>query len=37
MGAPPEIRDRAEMIPRVDALIKGAKQDRKAKLAAAAL
>lgn len=30
MGAPPEIKDLAEMIPRVDALVKGAKQDKKA-------
>ncbi|MEY9748857.1 energy-coupling factor transporter ATP-binding protein EcfA2 [Bradyrhizobium japonicum] len=36
MGAPPEIKDLAEMIPRVDALIKTAKRDRKTQLAAAA-
>lgn len=30
MGAPPEIKDLADMIPRVDALIKGAKRDKKA-------
>jgi hypothetical protein len=34
MGAPPEIKDLVDMIPRVDALLKGAKQDRKAQVAA---
>ncbi len=36
MGAPPEIKDLADMIPRVDALIKAAKQDKKAQQAAIA-
>jgi energy-coupling factor transporter ATP-binding protein EcfA2 len=36
MGAPPEIKDLAEMIPRVEALIKTARQDRNAQRLAAA-
>jgi hypothetical protein len=36
MGAPPEIKDLAEIIPRIDALIRAAKQDKKARQVAAA-